>query len=858
MSSIGSSWASGSWLDSTWVNRSWADIETAAPDAPTVIAPPNAAVNVNVRPVLSWSAAGATSYDVYFGTSATPPLVVSGQSATTYFPSLIAYSTVYYWKIVAINGIGSTTGAVWSFRTQALPVRGAIDMEFSGRGNGWTQVDDVLKSPGISWHRGLPGTGVLDTVADIGTLSFSLDNSERNEAGLVGYYSPDSANCRAGFRLGIGIRYRIGLNVRFTGVLDSIDPVPGRHGARTVSCEAVDWMNTASRTRIGGLPVQINKHGDEIFQTLLDSLDPSARPDAVEKDLSTDTYPYALDKVRDEQTVLRDELYRLCVSGLDRCWLRGNGTLVYESRVRRSTAASNVDTFTDSNGFVAKRDRTGVVNRVQSTVHPRQLGTESVLLYLLYTPTLIVPGQTLTITGPWTDPNSPNVRVGAVTLDPVVAGTDYLVNSAADGSGTDLTSFLSVSTGSSGNATQFTLSLGGGIPGYIVKLQQRGVPLYDYGDTIVQWDDSNSISQYGLTIQPIDMSYQANPSFGLEAAQYIIFTSAQPLTQISGFVRYVDIYNATELARSVDRDVSDRIGLVDPVTGINRSFFINAIDESEHDGVLKTEFLLAAADTTAYWLLEVPGRSELDHTTILGFGLIRGHIDTPHADTHGDTAHADVPHGDSNHNDVAAQSTHGDAGTHVDTPHSDVAHGDSAHNDSHGDSAHGDVSHSDAAHGDSHTDIAHTDWAVGIDHEDTHGDAHADSQHLDEHGDLLHTDGILTDFHTDSHGDIAHDDTPHDDSHGDVPHHDTHGDSPHGDSGTSTPHTDTPHTDSSHSDSHGDSGHVDSHTDVAHGDASHSDFHADVAHGDVPHSDSLHTDTIHTDTHGDTAHGDVS
>ncbi len=840
---------------------------TTAPDAPILIFPPNGGTKISVRPVLSWAAVGATSYDVYFGTSSTPPLVVSGQTNTTYFPATLNYMTVYYWKIVAINSIGSTTGAVWSFTSMTLPTRGAIDMEFNGRGNGWTQNDDVLKSPGISFHKGLPGTGILDSVADIGTLHFSLDNSTRNTAGLLGYYSPDHANCRPGFKLGIGVRYRIGLDVRFTGTLDAIDPLPGKHGPRTVSCEVVDWMDMASRTRISNLPIQVDKHGDEVFQVLLDSLDSSARPNAVEKDLSTDTYPYTLDKTRDEQTVLRDEIYRLCTSGLDKCWIRGDGTLVYESRVRRSTAASDLDTFTDSNGFIAKRDRTGVINRVQSTVHPRSLGTSSVLLYLLYAPTLIVPGQTLTITGPWTDPNNPSTRVGALTLDPILPNTDYVVNSAIDGSGVDLTLLLGVATGQSGNATQFTLTLGGALPGYILKLQQRGVPLYDYGATVVQWDDPNSISQYGLTIQPIDMSYQPNPSFGLEVAQYIIFTASQPLTQISGFVRYVNIYDSAELARSVNRDISDRIGLVDVVTGITRSFFINAIDESEQDGVLKTEFLLAPADVTAYWLLEVPGRSELDHTTVLGFGLIRGHIDVPHADTHGDVTHSDIPHGDSSHADSHADTAHGDAGTHVDTPHSDVAHSDTAHSDGHGDSPAVVFPHGDAAHGDSHSDIAHTDWSDISSHTDSHSDAHTDSAHLDyAHGDFHndHTDGFHTDTHNDNdvitdHGDTAHGDVSHDDSHGDVGHHDSHGDSPHSDSTTSTGHSDTAFFDQAHLDTpHGDTGHGDSHTDVTHGDSSHSDApHADT-HNDTVHSDSLHTDTGHTDTHSDTAHGDVS
>jgi hypothetical protein len=60
------------------------------------------------------------------------------------------------------------------------------------------------------------------------------------------------------------------------------------------------------------------------------------------------------------------------------------------------------------------------------------------------------------------------------------------------------------------------------------------------------------------------------------------------------------------------------------LTGINRTFFINAITETEVDSVLTTEWMLAPADVTTFWMLEVFGRSELDTTARLAFGLIVG------------------------------------------------------------------------------------------------------------------------------------------------------------------------------------------------------------------------------------------
>ncbi|MGB2808839.1 MAG: GLUG motif-containing protein [Sedimentisphaerales bacterium] len=66
---------------------------------------------------LSWTAGrGATSHDVYFGTSNPPPFI-QNQTGTTFDPGTMAYSTVYYWRIDEVGAYGTFTGAVWSFTT---------------------------------------------------------------------------------------------------------------------------------------------------------------------------------------------------------------------------------------------------------------------------------------------------------------------------------------------------------------------------------------------------------------------------------------------------------------------------------------------------------------------------------------------------------------------------------------------------------------------------------------------------------------------------------------------------------------------------------------------------------------------
>lgn len=81
--------------------------------------PADASSGIPVSQVLSWSAvSGATSYDVYLGTT-NPPTASVNVSGTSYTQQLYI-NTTYYWYVVPKNNCGSATGCngtIWSFTT---------------------------------------------------------------------------------------------------------------------------------------------------------------------------------------------------------------------------------------------------------------------------------------------------------------------------------------------------------------------------------------------------------------------------------------------------------------------------------------------------------------------------------------------------------------------------------------------------------------------------------------------------------------------------------------------------------------------------------------------------------------------
>jgi Bacterial Ig domain len=97
------------------------------PNTPSGPSPTNAATDVYVSALLSWTGGdpdgNPVKYDVYFGTASSPSKVINNQSTLSYDPpGKLAINTKYYWKIVAWdNHSASTQGPVWSFTTKKLP-----------------------------------------------------------------------------------------------------------------------------------------------------------------------------------------------------------------------------------------------------------------------------------------------------------------------------------------------------------------------------------------------------------------------------------------------------------------------------------------------------------------------------------------------------------------------------------------------------------------------------------------------------------------------------------------------------------------------------------------------------------------
>ncbi len=100
----------------------------APPACVTNLTPANGATNVAITPntPITWNASpGATSYNVFFGTTNPPTTNIGSVTTTNADVTGLAYSTQYYWYVQPVGAGGPATGCdvnTTSFTTAAAPV----------------------------------------------------------------------------------------------------------------------------------------------------------------------------------------------------------------------------------------------------------------------------------------------------------------------------------------------------------------------------------------------------------------------------------------------------------------------------------------------------------------------------------------------------------------------------------------------------------------------------------------------------------------------------------------------------------------------------------------------------------------
>jgi murein DD-endopeptidase MepM/ murein hydrolase activator NlpD len=109
----------GTTVGDVWTFATAPSPQPQPPSKATGPSPANGASGVSTAPTLTWGgASGATSYNVYFGTTL-PLWPTDTTTVRSYTPSSLMPGATYTWRIDPINEAGTTRGDAWTFTTAA-------------------------------------------------------------------------------------------------------------------------------------------------------------------------------------------------------------------------------------------------------------------------------------------------------------------------------------------------------------------------------------------------------------------------------------------------------------------------------------------------------------------------------------------------------------------------------------------------------------------------------------------------------------------------------------------------------------------------------------------------------------------
>lgn len=409
-----------------------------------------------------------------------------------------------------------------------VPVAASIMVKVYVSG-AWLDITrDVLANPGIATFRGIQGNGPSDRLASTGTMNFSLRNDNGNVARLEGYYSPVHANTLPDWGRGTPVRllatYLGNVYPLWRGKVRTVDPVPGRHGTRRVDVVAYDAMADLSDFIVREVSPQVLKTEVELQEAIIASMPEAARPVASAYDTALDTYPYAFFDLGEGEDAV-SVVQRILASCQGYAYVGADGTYRYMNRhsMMLGLPALTLDDSTmleRGPGLSAPSNLDAVYNRVRMSVHAPALGDVTTdVIYSLPAPIELAAGQSIEVWGTYTDPDNTVRLMGGTDFQAVVAGADYVANSADDGSGDDLTSSVSVTAWPFAATVLFELSnTNENRTIYVTTLQQRGRKIIDVQPI---WVESYTAANYGNRTLDVDLVYQSDLRIAQDLADYL-------------------------------------------------------------------------------------------------------------------------------------------------------------------------------------------------------------------------------------------------------------------------------------------------------------------------------------------------
>ena len=264
-----------------------------------------------------------------------------------------------------------------------------------------------------------------------------------------------------------------------------------------------------------------------------------------------------------------------------------------------------------------------VYNRVIVRYNPRLEQDSSTYVLATYTSSIrIRRGETRAVNVRYDD-GSGN-RISTTSIIQPAASTDWTANTAADGSGSDITSDVAITATDYGQYAEWSIENTGPTDGYVINgsqssdgpTQRGNNKLTDFGRAEVVVSTGSGDFPYTL-----NAALLSDESEVRDLANGILSQFSSARGEVAS-IRLKPRKNATLANAALGLQPGDRITLQETQTGYSDDVIVvgaaHDIPRSAKDWTGQI-YVSPASITDTYWLIGVTGRSEIGQTTKVGY-----------------------------------------------------------------------------------------------------------------------------------------------------------------------------------------------------------------------------------------------
>ena len=491
-------------------------------------------------------------------------------------------------------------------------------------GSEWVDITGYVRSgPGVGGFWAMKTNKHDDRLAQAGEMRMTLDNR-------AGKFDPDGASVLTGFAKNTKVKMVITYDAtpwcRFYGTVGSItfsDPNVSEH---TANVTVVDFMGYFYRKTLSNQSIETYKRGGYIAAAIVDAV--GQTPLATSYDTGDYEFPAAFDSMT-QKTSAAAELNKLVLSenGYFYCKHdRVNGeTLVFEAESTRNAlrtvaqipllvadcgdllmansatdhilmAGSATDKIilneaqdADFDGLAKSYQRShgdNILNKISVTAYPKRIDTSQQTLYSLGTPMRLDAGETKTITVRYQNASTKEScnAITSLMSQPVVT-TDYLMNSKNDGTGTNLTTSLTVTVVYYTSEAQVTLTNSSENKGFVTRLYLKGYGIYQDSSTKATAEDAASQEDYGIAELNIEQQYRRNTADSESMIYRMLYSEKDPHTRLES-VTFIANKSEKAMLAFLALDIGDMVHLTQSTLGVDDDYYIQGIEFNISEGDL--------------------------------------------------------------------------------------------------------------------------------------------------------------------------------------------------------------------------------------------------------------------------------